>query len=803
MGKMNKIGKLLLVLAIFPFLQISIQNPKVEVWQQNLATLSTVATIDAEPNFIVHSSTNITLYSPLVAINVVWDGVKRYDRLLDNTAPYPWLAQPISYWCKWKVDWYKGTSPKEPYVSLVEDSVTFLPPIKNETGVYLIVNSTMNDGSIFTIIYKILNVDGKLKWDLKFKASNAWTTKYRFTYEYFTLPCEKKTISTVKQIVFTYSPSYNVTFFYDDVNEAIYTVSEDWDSTNHKHYFYIDLGNFSNLQTKEIDPSVVGTTTTTTATWYPFQRKSFYANGRFWVFYSDGTNMVYKTSTDGLTWSQVNIVRPCTSGSYFSIWFDETYLHYAYAATTVNTPLYYRRGLPNSDGSITWSTENEVAIPTIYNRVYYPFVSVDSNGYPWIGYIDRTGANYYPYVVKGSANDGTFGTPTITQLSTTRSINWRVSIIPLTEGKMLAIYARNGQTIRAKRWDGSSWGSEKATTSSIAYGYSFSAVAQGDDVHLVFLTTTYNIIYTKYTYSSDSFGPETILISGATSTSAPVISIDASTKNLYVFAATKTTGTPSGWIANHIYYKIYFTSSGSWSDWIDWINESSEILYSADRLTCFYQSYESKIGLVYMTRTTSPYNVKFAFLFIQYKLNLRIKDYDLIDNIQNARVYITNATGTYSKLSDVNGWANFTSYGNTNVKVEYYGFWINGTFTINVDSDKTIDVKCNLYDVTFNIKDNNNRGYLVGANVTIFNSTNKIEKNKICSGITDSNGQVTLMNLPSNTLNIVVYDGAPSPSIIGEVGKLISYDGQIENIICNSWATSNNFFSIYVHIAAI
>ena len=187
----------------------------------------------------------------------------------------------------------------------------------------------------------------------------------------------------------------------------------------------------------------------------------------------------------------------------------------------------------------------------------------------------------------------------------------------------------------------------------------------------------------------------------------------------------------------------------------------------------------------------------------QYKLNLRIKDYDLIDNIRNARVYITNATGTYSKLSDVNGWANFTSYGNTNVKVEYYGFWINGTFTINVDSDKTIDVKCNLYDVTFNIKDNNNRGYLVGANVTIFNSTNKIEKNKICSGITNSIGQVTLMNLPNNTLNIVVYDGAPSPSIIGEVGKLISYDGQIENIICNPWATSNNFFSIYVHIASI
>ncbi|MEM2209641.1 MAG: hypothetical protein QXM32_05340, partial [Nitrososphaerota archaeon] len=142
-------------------------------------------------------------------------------------------------------------------------------------------------------------------------------------------------------------------------------------------------------------------------------------------------------------------------------------------------------------------------------------------------------------------------------------------------------------------------------------------------------------------------------------------------------------------------------------------------------------------------------------------------------------------------------------FGSTDIKVEYYGFWVNGTFTINVDSDKTIDVKCNLYDVTFNVKDNNDRGYLVGANVTIFNSTNKIEKNKISTGITNSFGQVTLMNLPNNTLNVVVYDGAPYPSIIGEVWKSISYDGQVETIICNPWATSNNIFRIYVHIAAI
>ena len=43
--------------------------------------------------------------------------------------------------------------------------------------------------------------------------------------------------------------------------------------------------------------------TTSTPPPVPHMRKSFYANGRYWVFYSDATNMVYKTSLDGVSWS--------------------------------------------------------------------------------------------------------------------------------------------------------------------------------------------------------------------------------------------------------------------------------------------------------------------------------------------------------------------------------------------------------------------------------------------------------------------------------------------------------------------
>jgi hypothetical protein len=186
----------------------------------------------------------------------------------------------------------------------------------------------------------------------------------------------------------------------------------------------------------QVDPSLLGTSTTTYATSYPCQRKTFYANGRFWVFYSDGTNMVYRTSTDGSTWSSATTVRAATNGYQFSVWFDGTYLHYAYA---YSSSIYYRRGTPNSDGTITWSA-TEQTVSTTYNNASYPMVSVDSNGYAWIGYRDTDGTNYYPYVIKSGNNDGTWGTGTITQLSTTSSSTWEVSITPLTSGKILAVY---------------------------------------------------------------------------------------------------------------------------------------------------------------------------------------------------------------------------------------------------------------------------------------------------------------------------------------------------------------------------
>lgn len=132
----------------------------------------------------------------------------------------------------------------------------------------------------------------------------------------------------------------------------------------------------------------------------------------------------------------------------------------------------------------------------------------------------------------------------------------------------------------------------------------------------------------------------------------------------------------------------------------------------------------------------------------------------------------------YIQVSDNNGWANWTFVtGAAHIKVKYYGKWVNGTFSVTMDADKTIDVKCKLYDVTVAVKEGLQSAYLVGVNVTVFNASSTYG-NRIKSGITSGNGQVYLTNLPNDTLTFTQYGGSSFTLVIGNTTELISSEDQ-------------------------
>jgi len=169
-----------------------------------------------------------------------------------------------------------------------------------------------------------------------------------------------------------------------------------------------------------------------------------------------------------------------------------------------------------------------------------------------------------------------------------------------------------------------------------------------------------------------------------------------------------------------------------------------------------------------------------------HKLNLRVKDWDLTDSIQGAYVYKDSDV----KVSDVNGWANWTGVsGTVNIKVKWFGFWVNGTFTVTVDGNKTIDVRCKIFDVTITCEESLQQAVLQDVNVTIYNAT--LMGEMIRTGTTGPNGKVNLDNVPNGTLTLIAYDG--NNLRIAQVPITIVSEGQQETIVCDENYVTTQF----------
>lgn len=356
-----------------------------------------------------------------------------------------------------------------------------------------------------------------------------------------------------------------------------------------------------------MSPATVATTTVTTAVNYGYMRKSFYAAGLFWAFYSTGTNAGWEFSNDGTTWvGAFTSIGACLYGNRFSIWFDGTYIHYV---RFDNFDLFYRRGIPENDGTITWSAVEQ----TVYDgesgdECEFPCIAVDTNGYAWIGvYHDQPDGDDFPVVLKNDNNDGTWATDFAYELKVNLdSASWRVAPVPLTDGKVYVVYCESGSTPFGKLYD-AGWGAEENDLAdySIEDGWGFSAGAIGDNVHFVYnRDVTYQIRHNERVWGVGWDAADVLVQDTMSNSTGPVLSVDPSTGDLYCFWALS--------VDDHVYYRRY--TGAAWQARVDWIDETVDDIPYDDRISSFYMDYGGYIGLLYVTKVASPYNVRFAFL---------------------------------------------------------------------------------------------------------------------------------------------------------------------------------------------
>lgn len=368
--------------------------------------------------------------------------------------------------------------------------------------------------------------------------------------------------------------------------------------------------------TADADPihSVVSTTAADHgwAVNYPKQRKLFVMAGRLWVFYSDGENGVYRTSRDGRRWSEPATFAP--GGHYghrFGCWFDGTYLHYCLCTAALGADVFYRRGEPNRDGTITWSAEPQIAFDTPADEnVMYPKVIVDSAGHPWVTFLQLVYQvpNTPPYdavVVKSSADDGTWKTAEgfPFHLVNHKPVAGYPDPVgaPLTDEKTFWIYndrVGDDDVYAARVWNGEDWEDEEIVARPASEYSFFDVVADGDDVHVIHGAGT--IRYQKRTWGSGWGEP---------------FPVDDSASGHTSLTLTGPNGVVVTWIdmtSQSVRYRQM--TDGRWGPAVSWVDASDEglagtginlngLVRSAGRL---------EHAVIYTTGSSSPFEVRFA-----------------------------------------------------------------------------------------------------------------------------------------------------------------------------------------------
>jgi len=336
---------------------------------------------------------------------------------------------------------------------------------------------------------------------------------------------------------------------------------------------------------------------------YNFQRKGFYHNGLWWVFYANDatTHMGYKTSSDLSTWSSFTEIRTAGSGGHFDIWFNNTHVFYVYCSLgTVGQSVYFRMGIPKADGTISWSAgEQTVSGPSTFQTVS---ICTDTNGYPWItyGFSDALGFN----ITKNSKTDGTWVDDAGFPLKV-HSIYSYAKVVPLTAGKVAMVY-HYGWKLRSRCWNGTALTTEKAISTDTVGVDSFSVVAQGDNLHIVFLRDITNkIVYYNYTYATDSLSKEQVLSGGSySSDSYPTICYDVT--NARFFCVWTKTSTDN----------VYYTTASSTGKWDAnetlWFTDTDISGFTGDQCSLFYSDYgQGMIAFLYPTASGYELNVYF------------------------------------------------------------------------------------------------------------------------------------------------------------------------------------------------
>ena len=367
--------------------------------------------------------------------------------------------------------------------------------------------------------------------------------------------------------------------------------------------------NQQDLQNKETSLSIssfsfgtptaitVGTSNTGSATAYSFERKLLYSQGLWWLFYSNGSDIVYRTSSDGMNWSVssvlVSVAPGSDSGFSFSLWLQGSTLYYVLATDSTQNGQQgfdWGSGTLNSFGYIfatvhTVSTTNQLTSN-------YDSITVDSSGNVWVA-INTNNSGTHALEVWERKSGTWYQENFINQVPADTS----PVLLPLTSGIAL-IYgtgASTGTVSITTTTNGASWSPQISPPSNYAF-FDSSAIFVGNTIYFVGLAsssagaTSGSLDFWSYSFGAASTSIETALVPEVNSWMASISQVNGT---FIVFYGE----------GNDVYQVVSMDQGGSWGP--------AQLLSNSESSIAGLTSAQYSPGVIWTSATGSPFTVRF------------------------------------------------------------------------------------------------------------------------------------------------------------------------------------------------
>lgn len=353
---------------------------------------------------------------------------------------------------------------------------------------------------------------------------------------------------------------------------------------------------------------------------YPYQKRVLSIQGLDWVFYCDSTNMKFKTSYD--SWTVSTILSKVDYSFQFDIASNGSDVSYAILNGT--DFLYYRRGLANNTGGITWyASIQNYTLSSLSLGNYFPSLEMNSSGYDWLVNYQITGAGAKrDMYFSNNAVNGSW----ITDKSGVLRGGLTVTDYPIiragSSGKMFGLINLNNTAdiMRMRLYNGSAWNSTTfSATSDLVNMQYVSVVSNGNILHVSFIS--FNI-----TAGGGHDGSLMYIMKNSTDSWLPSFKITANIISVpYLTGAVScnASATNQSWVfyysriaypLTEISYRQHFEND-SWSSAVVLISESTlctDVL--ARTIHCYPSISNNKIAVLFMDSLAAPYNIKIDYL---------------------------------------------------------------------------------------------------------------------------------------------------------------------------------------------